>query len=145
MKKPHTSSIARIFFDRSLILLILCFLGGNNQVFTQVATEPLDSDPSGIQIAPIAIPAFIGYTEKAMKDNQTLRDIPTVIHSLEEYRQLFGGAPILKFESTNGRVAISNRFYLYESVKLFYENGGGTCYILSVGNYDNPITLEELE
>jgi hypothetical protein len=33
---------------------------------------------------PLSIPAFIGYTEKATKDNQTLSNVPTAINSLEE-------------------------------------------------------------
>lgn len=32
-----------------------------------------------------------------------------------------------------------NRFYLYDSIRLFYANGGGQCYIVSVGDYSATV------
>lgn len=138
MKKATT------LLSRSLLVLIISFLGSNSQAFAQTTNSPLDLGPDGIQVVPIAIPAFIGYTEKAMQGNESLINVPTTINSLEEYQQLFGGAPSLTFELINSSATISNRYYLFESIKLFYENGGGTCYVISVGNYDNPIAQDDL-
>ena len=31
------------------------------------------------------------------------------------------------------RADISSNFYLYDSLRLFFDNGGGDCYVVSVG------------
>ena len=33
----------------------------------------------------------------------------------------------------------STIYYLYNSIRLFYENGGGDAYIVSIGSYGMPI------
>lgn len=48
--------------------------------------------------AATAIPAFIGYTEKALNGNDKLTNVPWKISSMTEFIQYFGGAPDLKFE-----------------------------------------------
>ena len=35
-------------------------------------------------------------------------------------------------------------YLLYNSMRLFYANGGGNCYVVSVGDYKSPVTLEDL-
>jgi len=35
-------------------------------------------------------------------------------------------------------------FNLYNSMRLFFENGGGNCYVVSVGNYTEDITKDKL-
>jgi len=35
-------------------------------------------------------------------------------------------------------------YYLYNSIRLFYENGGGTAYIISVGNYSTSPSAADL-
>jgi hypothetical protein len=104
--------------------------------------------PSVAQVA-TAIPAFIGYTEKAMKrvpDDLNLK--PTKIESLLEYRQYFGGAPPLNINkvelNSNNALAdatIDPQYFLYDSLQLFFLNGGGECYIISVGKYGQDIIL----
>jgi hypothetical protein len=84
MKNPYTLSITRIILKSSSLLLVLCFLGLYNQAVAQITTSPLERNPDRIQMVPIVLPAFIGYTEKATKDNQTLSNVPTAINSLEE-------------------------------------------------------------
>src|SRR6185295_14686194 len=41
------------------------------------------------------------------------------------------------FNGVNYRIAQTHdsKFYLYHSLKLFYDNGGGDAYIVSVGDY----------
>lgn len=34
---------------------------------------------------------------------------------------------------------VGTRFFLYHSMMLFFKNGGGACYVVSVGNYNNGI------
>ena len=102
--------------------------------------------PSVAQVA-TAIPAFIGYTEKA--EERVPNDLmlkPKKIESLLEYILYFGGAPPLNIEkveldSNNALkdATIAPQYFLYESLQLFFLNGGGECYIISVGNYEDEI------
>lgn len=100
-----------------------------------------------------AIPAFIGYTEKASRNGKSLLNIPTRITSFAEYVELFGGAfnPLFKLETPQDgdrskvkigdtefaiKYADDNHLLFYNSIRLFYANDGGTCYIVSVGRYE---------
>jgi phage tail sheath protein FI len=73
-----------------------------------------------------AVPAFIGYTEKAIQlINDDLLFVPHRISSLSEFENLFGLS------------AGTLQFVLHPSIKLFFENGGSDCFILSIGNYNS--------
>ncbi len=89
--------------------------------------------PSIAQVA-TAIPAFIGYTEKGAKNK------PTKIKSLLEFVNVFGGPPapenILTVDVDNDTFELEeSKLKLYNSLRLFYSNGGGESYIISVGHY----------
>lgn len=93
---------------------------------------------------PTAVPAFIGYTEKAMRDKKDITNIPTKISNYGEYLQLFGGAPKITYSlepntDTVYELAVNEetRFFLFNSMKLFFANGGSACYIVSVGTYED--------
>ena len=94
--------------------------------------------------AETAIPAFIGYTEKAENGNDVLENIPWKISSMTEFVKYFGGAPELKFDVdiANNQLTISGGsvYTLYYNMVLFFANGGSTCYVVSVGKYskENP-------
>ena len=45
---------------------------------------------SSVVAAPTAIPAFIGYTEKAERGSNTLLNTPTRVTSMKEYISFFG-------------------------------------------------------
>lgn len=86
------------------------------------------SFPGDVPPIATAIPAFVGYTEKAMKDDQNVLHIPVRIASMDDYQAIFGGAP-----------AVGSRFFLFYSLQLYFANGGAGCYIVSIGNYsDTP-------
>lgn len=99
---------------------------------------------------PTAIPAFIGYTEKAKYGSKSIINIPTKIGSFAEYTNLFGGAPNTKFElsgepsSYSLNLVKSTRFLMYDSLRLYFANGGGECYIVSVGDYNNSASAKKL-
>lgn len=90
---------------------------------------------------PTAIPAFIGYTEKADRAGDSLKHKPTRIDSLKEYISLFGrgSTPTFSLEDKGGDFELTpdknTQYNLFNSLRLFYSNGGGTCYIVSVGDY----------
>ncbi len=49
--------------------------------------------PSSVVEVATAVPAFIGYTEKADNKGKSLSNMPWRIASLAEYHMYFGGAP----------------------------------------------------
>ena len=112
-----------------------------------VYVEEIPKFPPSIAGVETAIPAFIGYTQKAdsVKPGDLL-NVPTRIGSLTEYEQYFGAgaAPVVTNVTLDDNknfqsAAISNVFYLYDSLRLFYANGGGDCYIVSGGFYDSAV------
>ncbi len=103
--------------------------------------------PPSIAAVETAIPAFIGYTAKA--DNLAAQDlhlVPTRIGSIADYELYFGGAPKptvsdIQLDLANNFVSakITNQKFLYDALRLFYANGGGDCYIVSIGLHtDSP-------
>ena len=112
-----------------------------------VYVNELDAFPSSVVEVPTAVPAFIGYTQKAARRDQDLTGIPTRITSFADYQSLFGGPPrtMFRFSKTNGQYEIAaienSRFLLYAGMRLFFNNGGSSCWMVSVGGYgdaDNP-------
>lgn len=121
-----------------------------------VYIEEIVKFPPSVAQVETAIPAFIGYTEKATnKIKGDLKLVPTRITSLLDYEKFFGAA---KPETTisvtitdvvdNGTTARSvvvnqptskEPFLMYYSMQLYFANGGGPCYIISVGRYGDDL------
>jgi len=107
---------------------------------------------SSVVEAPSAIPAFIGYTAKAERGHESLLNTPTRIDSFKEFINYFGKGPKVSF-SIKGKdekdytlkLDEESNFHLYNSLRLFYSNGGGSCYIVSVGNYQSGSKLKNLQ
>lgn len=108
--------------------------------------------PPSIASVETAIPAFIGYTEKATrKVDNDLNMIPTRVTSLLEYETYFGKAEpeagiVVSFTNAGANdVSLvasvdpltASKFLLYYSMQMFFANGGGPCYIISVEKYAN--------
>jgi len=115
--------------------------------------------PNSVVEASTAIPAFIGITEKARNGADSLANKPWKITSMTEFQQYFGGAPAPRFTlsvADNPEADASKTFYgipspdgskllrvedqsapfsLYYHMVMFFANGGGTCYIVSIGTY----------
>ncbi|PTW52183.1 cadherin-like domain-containing protein [Rhodovulum kholense] len=141
---------------------------------------------SVVQVA-TAVPAFIGYTERAVNGTVSLDMTPWRITSFSEFVQYYGGAPdpvfeIVDFEVASGVSPLSAdgaamkdplpravfplgekkfelkqknpAFSLYGAMRLFFQNGGGPCYVISIGAYkvrddqgqlvDNVIDAEKM-
>jgi len=112
-----------------------------------VYVEEIPKFPPSVAEVETAIPAFIGFTQQAIKIiNGDLKNVPTRITSLLEYEQYFGYGPTytptaIVLDSNNVPIPDSctlenSNFVLYDSVRLFYDNGGGACFIISVGTFD---------
>lgn len=117
----------------------------------KVDIEEISLTPPPVAEVPTAIPAFIGFTKTAVKGAEDLTNKPTRITSLHEYEQYFGGqAPIYVTGTVDAddnysvRLQIT-RLYMYESLRLFFDNHGGSCYVVSVGDYEDEISLERFK
>lgn len=122
-----------------------------------VQVQEIVTFPPSVVPVPTAIPAFVGYTEKAEReDGAGLTFSPTRITSFLEFQRHFGGefqpasydvqldvpggnaiGPVLPRDAA-GDV---RRYYLYGSLRHFYANGGGPCYVVSVGSYADAPAL----
>ena len=121
--------------------------------------------PNSVVEVATAVPAFVGHTQKADNEGYSLLDKPWRIASMAEYIAYFGGAPQARFLiearteadvpdafTANGKDhvltqpagAAGGRFLLYRSMQLFFENGGGPCYVVSVGGYDSEVAAPAL-
>ncbi|MEO9146854.1 MAG: phage tail sheath C-terminal domain-containing protein [Ginsengibacter sp.] len=115
-----------------------------------VYIEEIPHLPPSIASVETAIPAFTGYTEKAQwKEAGDLHNKPWRIESLLEYEQYFGypspenGSITVAFTSSgsrndvNGKVdeTLRSKFLMHYSMQMFFANGGGPCWITSVGDY----------
>ena len=113
-----------------------------------VYVEEISKLPASVAQVETAIPAFIGYTEKSPATAGSV-----VINSIRDYEDLFGGPEPESYEidvkdsMESGELASrlvdiqptstsnGSKFKLYYSLQLFFQNGGGKCYIISVGGY----------
>jgi uncharacterized protein len=117
-----------------------------------VYIEEIPKLPPSIASVETAIPVFIGYTQNAQwKEPDDLRNRPWRISSMLEYEQYFGYPDPEKAESLsviiktspkleiNAKVneAMRSKFLMHYSMQMFFANGGGPCWIISVDNYTN--------
>ena len=170
--------------------------------------------PSSVVEVATAVPAFIGFTERADNQGRSLTNRPWRITSMSEYHTYFGGAPSPLFglseqgagqpeaglesppeaeppspsdvegaEAAEGEETAApepepaaeaeaegnvqtaaapevaafsfggrgytltqqgGEYLFYYSMRLFFQNGGGPCYIVSVGGYGDDIDAGRL-
>jgi len=130
-----------------------------------VYINELDGFGNSVVPVATAVPAFIGYTPQAMYEGKSYTNVPTKISSFKEFQTIFcypDPAPPAdpakqyspqyylveqKAQPDQGDyIMIEGKYYsilpdpntiyyLYNSIRLFYENGGGEAYIVSVGTY----------
>ena len=109
-----------------------------------------DAFGSSVVAVPTAVPAFIGYTQRAEVDGNSLLFKPTKVKSLAEYREIFGvgNRTTFKVSESDGDLNIamdeSTRYMLFSSLRLFWANGGGECYIVSIGDFSEAIDSEKM-
>jgi hypothetical protein len=125
-----------------------------NFIAPGVFVEEISKLPPSISPVETAIPAFIGYTFKA--DNVLPDDLklkPFRISSLTEYVTYFGGPQketgiIITINETQINGITTNtdstaplpdsarsKYLMYYALQLFFANGGGACWIVSVAKY----------
>jgi hypothetical protein len=119
-----------------------------------VYIEEISKFPPSVAAVATAIPAFIGFTERTTdSDGNSIVNVPIRITSLLEFEQLFGRAPVQTFSvnvvqtlmaatgqitqtlvSHAGTPPTTPARFLYYSMQLFFANGGGPCYVVSIGD-----------
>jgi phage tail sheath protein FI len=98
--------------------------------------------PSVAQVA-TAIPVFIGYTRNTTHQGDTLVNRPLRIKSLVEYESVYG-ARLETFSAIVGSTPQGNVVAtaptapaplrrMYYAMQLYFANGGGPCYVVSIG------------
>ncbi|MGQ1785067.1 MULTISPECIES: phage tail sheath family protein [unclassified Saccharicrinis] len=112
-----------------------------------VYVEEISIFPPSVAQVETAIPAFIGYTESAVVDGVDYHAgsiiKPIKIGSLKEYEFFFGGAPDpttleidLNADNSVNSTNVNGINLIYDTLRMFFANGGGDCYIVSVGAYN---------
>ncbi len=115
--------------------------------------------PNSVTPVQTSIPAFIGYTPQALYNGKSYTNVPMQITSLAEFEAIYclpapaknyspqyylqaqtaqpasGSSLFLNNTWYSVQPDASTIYYLWNSVRLFYMNGGGTAYIVSVGSY----------
>lgn len=115
---------------------------------------------SSIVSNPTAVPVFIGFTEDANNSNgeelnsvngSTIVREPVLIKSLVEYQSSFGAADTTGIVDVTEHDNDGNTSYtvvnkkanvdytpgfMHPSVSAYFSNGGGSCYIISLGKYE---------
>ncbi len=127
-----------------------------------VYIKEISTLPASIAAVETAIPAFIGHTHLASKNGESVRGVPTRITSMLDYESIFGFARpeaiTVEIQDTytgenNQPAKLSSRivkaippsppsaYKMYYSLRLFFDNGGGPCYIISVNDFTSPPTV----
>lgn len=119
-----------------------------------VYIEEIPKFPPSVAQVETAIPAFIGYTEIARdKVVDDLRLKPKRIVSMLEYEVYFGKPQLeanievtidetrdnedktQEIKTTSNFAGTRSLHVMYYSMQAYFANGGGPCYIISVGHY----------
>ena len=105
-----------------------------------VYIDEIPKFPPSVAAVETAIPVFVGYTQIALNGTRDLTNTPWRITSVFEYEQFFGTASneenisveqlASQVVATNSSPSVHNMYY---AIQAFYANGGGPCYIISVG------------
>lgn len=118
-----------------------------------VYVEEISALPPSVAAVATAIPAFIGHTQKAtMKTADDLNLKPTRITSLVEYENYFGGPKpeegitVTIATAADGTVTSTAdlkeadriKNLMWYALRLYFDNGGGPCYVCSVAAYADP-------
>ncbi|NJC24674.1 phage tail sheath family protein [Neolewinella antarctica] len=107
----------------------------NNYKAPGVYVEEVLSLPPSVAPVATAIPIFVGYTAKQPPGNE-----PTQIDGFLEFTQIFGlgkDVAVTEIHLTDtrqfSRAVLAYTHHLQASLRLFYANGGGRCFVKSLG------------
>lgn len=120
-----------------------------------------DTGANAVVQVSTAVPVFIGFTEKAEVNGKSFHMKPVHVASFSEFEIFFGKEPTPVFEikegdASNKELVVGDKpyvleqspnttFFLNNSLKLFFDNGGSDCYIISIGQYGDPDNPPKVE
>lgn len=133
-----------------------------------VYINEINSDTHSVIPVATAVPAFIGYTPKIEYEGKSYLNKVQKINSLAEFESIYmldnppaPADPLKQYSPeyylvpqeakplTEGAISIEGNsysilpdpdtiYYLYNSVRMFFDNGGAEAYIVSTGLYGEP-------
>ncbi|GGE40625.1 hypothetical protein EV200_101764 [Pedobacter psychrotolerans] len=133
-----------------------------------VYINELNAFPNSVVPVATAVPAFIGYTPQAMYEGRSYANVAQKISSFSDFQAFYcypdppaPASPAKQYSPEYYLIKQKSKpidpdyliidgnyysilpdpntiYYLYNSIKMFYENGGGDAYIVSVGTYGAP-------
>lgn len=133
-----------------------------------VYINEINAFPNSVVPVSTDIPAFIGYTPQANYEGKSYINVPFKITSFAEFQAVFcypnpepPASPTKQYSPEYYLIKQKDKpekgdymdidghyysiapdpntiYYMYNSIRLFYENGGGDAYIVSVGTYGAP-------
>lgn len=109
-----------------------------------VYLEEIVKLPPSVASVETAIPCFLGVTQKATESlDDDLIGVSKKINSLADFEFYFGLADVAKAEvlvklNIPSEAKLSEAYVnnIYYAVKHYFDNGGGPCYIHSVGKFN---------
>ena len=127
----------------------------NNYLTPGIYVQEISTLPGVVVEVQSAIPAFIGYTQNTRYDGRSMLGVPEYITSFKDFEERFGGAPNLYLDSIKVKTDLGGKFsavdsihlkrcfLLYETIYMYFANGGGDCYIVSTGAYEDTIQYDK--
>lgn len=110
-----------------------------------VYVEEISTLPPSVAEVATAIPAFIGYTAKGTAGAVEVAEVSTLL----EYELRFGKSPATAFSADGtGAIAAVDALpaaLLWYAINLYFKNGGGRCYVVSVDNVTNALAKDRFE
>ncbi len=113
--------------------------------------------PPSVVPVETAIPAFVGYTQATQYKGESLLNRPVAVNDLLEFQQIFGAPPsiggfVVTLDEagavvgsvTDPHTVANGRFRLAYALRHFYDNGGGRCYIVSIGDYSASALADDI-
>lgn len=114
-----------------------------------VYTEEIPTLPPSVAEVSTAVPAFIGHTHKAEKEGTDVSGAAVRISTFLEYKEIFGGPDNTTFnvvvdgnQNIKSVEATTSKNTLYYQLDFFFKNGGGACYIVSVGKHTDALSKD---
>ena len=119
-----------------------------------VYLEEIAKFPPSVAEVETAIPVFVGHTstaERIIEDDLLKKAVK--INSFLEYERYFGEPQYQSIavtvnsagEPITATASKPTKYLMYYAVKSFYDNGGGSCYIFSVGGYPNEDAVPDIK
>ena len=120
-----------------------------------VYVEEISTLPPSVAEVSTAVPAFIGYTESG---GPAAGESPVVarVNTLLEAEERFGGPSPSHFtvpadiDPVSGQPftfdqAAGTRYLMYYGLSHYFKNGGGSCYVVSIGSYEDALEAARFE